>query len=164
MPGPINPSTVYSNDLLAFAIPTPGLYLGRIFAPLVVQFRSGPIETAAYLGPGLWIILVLYTESYWSTRLGKFLILSLALIGMMSLGPILHVDGIEIGPGPWWLFSKLPLIHQALPDRFGMYFILVAAVIASLYLAKGPIRGWSRVMLAGICLVFLAPSLSRFRS
>jgi hypothetical protein len=164
VPAPINPSTIYSNDLLAFVIPTPVLYLGRTFWPIVGQFRSGAVETAAYLGPGLWIILVLYTESYWSTRLGKFLILSLALTGMMSLGPILHIDGIEIGPGPWWLFSKLPLIHQALPNRFGMYFILVAAVIASLYFAKGPIRGWSKVMLAGICLLFLAPSLSRYRS
>lgn len=164
VPGPINPSSVYSNDLLAFAIPTPVLYLGRIFEPLTAQFRSGPVETAAYLGPGLWIILVLYTESYWSTRLGRFLIASLALIGMMSLGPILHVAGAEISPGPWWLFSKLPLIHQALPNRFGMYFILVAAVVASLYLSKGPIPGWSKVMLAGICLVFVAPSFFHLRS
>ena len=164
VPAPINPSSVYSNDLLAFAIPTPLLYLGRVFSPVVAQFRSGPVGTAAYLGPGLWIILVLYTESYWSTRRAKFLIFSLALIGMMSLGPVLHMDGIEIGPAPWWLFSKLPLIDQALPDRFGMYFFLAAAVLASLYLGEGPIPGWSRVILSGVCLLFLVPNLSLFRS
>jgi hypothetical protein len=164
VPAPINPSSVYSNDLMAFAIPTPVVYLGCLFSPLVAQFRSGPVETAAYLGPGLWIILVLYTESYWSTRRGKFLIFSLVLIGTMSLGPILHIHGIDIGPAPWWLFSKLPLIHQALPDRFGMYFFLVAAVLASLYLSEAPIPGWSKVMLSCVCLLFLAPNLSMFRS
>jgi hypothetical protein len=164
VPAPINPSSVFSNDLLAFAIPTPVLYLGRTFNPVVAQFGSGPIETGAYLGPGFWIILVLYTESYWSTRRGKFLIFSLLLIGLMSLGPVLHIAGTQVGPAPWWLFSKLPLIDQALPDRFSIYFVLVAAVLASLYLSEGPISGWSRVVLSAFCLLFLAPNLSLFRS
>ena len=164
VPAPFNPSGVYSNDLLAFTIPTHVLYPSRVFTPVVTQFRSGGVETAAYLGPGLWIILVLYIKSYWSTKLGKFLIFSLLLIGLMSVGPVLHVDGREIGPAPWWLFSKLPLIDQALPNRFGMYFFLVAALLASLYLSEGPIPRWSRVNLGGLCLLFLAPNLSLFRS
>ena len=122
VPGPINPSSVYSNDLLAFAVPTYPLYAGRAFAHVVAHFRSGWVETAGYLGPGFWIILILYIESYWSTRLGKFLILSLLFVGSMSLGPILHIGGIDRGPAPWRLLSNLPLIEQALPARFGMYF------------------------------------------
>jgi hypothetical protein len=86
------------NDLLAFAVPTPVLYAGRAFSQVVSQFTSGPVETAAYLGPGFWIILVLYTESSWSTHTGRFLIVSLLLIGLMSLGPTLHIDGISRGP------------------------------------------------------------------
>jgi len=164
VPTTINPSSVYSNDLLAFAIPTPVFYLGKIFGPVVAQFRGGPVETGAYLGPGVWIILVLYTEAYWSTKHGKFLIFSLLLIGLMSLGPVLHIAGTPISPAPWLIFSKLPLIEQALPDRFSMYFVLVAAVIASLYLSNGAIPTWSKVVLSGVCLLFLAPNLSLFRS
>jgi len=164
VPGPINPSTVYSNDLLAFAVPTPWLYAGRAFGEVVRQFRSGPVETAAYLGPGLWIILVLYTESSGSTQTGKFLLVSLILIGLMSLGPILHIDGIDIGPAPWRVLSKLPLIDQALPNRFGMYFFLVAAVIASLYLSQSLISWWSKLLLSSVCLLSLAPDLAQFRS
>lgn len=67
VPAPINSSTIFSNDLLAFAVPIPVLYAGRAFSQVVSQFTSGPVETAAYLGPGFWIILVLYTESSWSS-------------------------------------------------------------------------------------------------
>ncbi|MBV8357173.1 MAG: hypothetical protein JO189_04445 [Deltaproteobacteria bacterium] len=164
VPAPINPGVVYSNDLLAFAVPTPVLYVGRAFGEVVSHFRSGGVETAAYLGPGFWIILVLYIESSWSTKPGKFLILSLMFIGLMSLGPILHVDGIERVPAPWLVFSKLPLINQALPARFGMYLFLVAAVITSLYLSQSSIPWWSKLLLASICLLSLAPNLALFRS
>jgi hypothetical protein len=164
LPALVNPNSVYSNDLLAFAIPTSALYLGSAFHPIVAQFRNGPVETAAYLGPGLLIILVLYSESNWSTRRGRFLILNLLLIGLMSLGPILRIAGTQIGPGPWQLFSDLPLIDQALPDRFGMYLFLVAAVIASLYFSETSIPIWSRIILAGVVLLFLAPNVLVFRS
>lgn len=80
VPAPGNSSAVYSNDLLAFVVPTQVLYTGRAFSEVVGHFRSRSVETAAYLGPGLWIILVLYNESSWSTKTGKFLI---------SLSPII---------------------------------------------------------------------------
>jgi hypothetical protein len=164
VPAPINPSVVYSNDLLAFAVPTPVLYAGLAFSEVFAHFKSGGVETAGYLGPGFWIILVLYIESSWSTRSGKFLILSLMFIGLMSLGPTLHIDGIDRGPAPWRVLSKLPLIDQALPNRFGLYFFLVAAVITSLYLSQSSIPWWSKLLLSSICLLSLAPNLALFRS
>jgi hypothetical protein len=164
VPAPINPSSVYSNDLLAFAVPTPVLFAGQAFGKIVARFRSGGVETAGYLGPGCWIILVLYIKSYWSTQRGKFLILSLMLIGLMSLGPRLHIDGMDRGPAPWCIFSRFPLIDQALPNRFGMYFFLVAAVITSLYLSQSLIPMWSKLLLSAICLLSLAPNLALFRS
>ncbi|MBV8055813.1 MAG: hypothetical protein JO071_11290 [Deltaproteobacteria bacterium] len=164
VPAPINPSAIYSNDLLAFAVPTPVLYAGRAFSEVVSHFRSGGVETAGYLGPGCWIILVLYIESRWPTKPGKFLIISLMFIGLMSLGPVVHIDGIDRVPGPWLVLSKLPLIDQALPSRFGMYFFLVAAVITSLYLTQSSISWWSKLLLSSICLLSLAPNLALFRS
>jgi hypothetical protein len=164
VPAPINPSSVYSNDLLAFAVPTPVLFAGHEFGKIVARFRSGGVETAGYLGPGCWMILLLYIKSYWSTRPGKFLILSLMLIGLMSLGPRLHIDGMDRGQAPWGIFSKLPLIDQALPNRFGMYFFLVAAIITSLYLSQSSIPRWCKLLLSSICLLSLAPNLALFRS
>ena len=163
LPGPVWPSSAFSNDLLAFAVPTYVLYAGSLFDEVVFRFRSNAIETVGYLGPGLWIILVLYMESFWSTRRGKFLILSLMFIGLMSLGPVLHINGVDRGPAPWLLFSKLPLIDEALPARFGMYGFLVAGVIASLYLSQGSISARSKLLLSAICLLSLAPNLELFR-
>jgi len=164
VPAPIHQGADFSNDLLAFAVPTPVLYLGRAFSELVGPFKVGWVEVAAYLGPGLWIVLVLYTESSWSTQTGKFLIVSLILVGLMSLGPVLHIDGIARGPAPWRLVSEVPLIDQALPDRFGMYFFLVAAAIASLYLSSDSVSWWSRLLLSSLCVLSLAPNLAPLRS
>jgi hypothetical protein len=164
VPGPINPTSLYSNDLLAFAVPTRVLYLSVALRWVARHFRRSVVETGGYLGPGYWIILVLYIKSSWSTRPGKFLILSLMFVGLMSLGPALHINGIDRGPAPWRLFSELPLIDQALPSRFGVYFFLGAAVIASLYLSQSSISWWSKLLLSSICLLSLAPNLAAFRS
>jgi hypothetical protein len=160
VPAPINPSSVYSNDLLAFVVPTRLLYVSRAFGQVVRRFVGA--ETAAYLGPGVWIILVLYIVACWPTQAGKILILSLAFIGLMSLGPVLLVDRVARGPAPWRVFSGLPLIDQALPGRFGMYFFLVAAVITSLYLSR-PISFWSKLLLASLCLLSVIPNLPLFQ-
>jgi hypothetical protein len=164
VPGQVWPSSAFSNDLLAFVLPSYVFYAGGPFRGIVYNFRSNSIETTAYLGPGVWIILVLYAESFWSTKAGKFLILSLIFLGVMSLGPVLHVNGIVRGRAPWCLLGWLPLVEEALPARFGLYFFLVAAVIVSLYLSQGSISQHSKILLAIISVLALAPDLGLFRS
>ena len=162
IPAPLNPNNNFSNDLLAFVIPTHVIYGGRIFDSLTAHFSSGELETAAYLGPGMLIVLVLYVVSSWKTAQAKYLVLSLVLFGAMSLGPAIKMGGEPLGPGPWRLFSELPLLNQALPDRFGMYFFLTAAVIASVYLSEGMSSRWLRVALAIVCVGSIAPNLQLF--
>jgi hypothetical protein len=164
VPAPINPSSLYSNDLLSFFIPTFVLCFGPLFDPIVDHFKWHRGEVAAFLGPGSWIILVLYARAFWSSSRGKFLILGLLITGMMSLGPVLHIGGISICLAPWWPFSKLPLIDQALPARFGVYFFLTAAVLISSYLSDSASSTWCRTILAALCLLFLTPNLLLFRS
>ncbi len=163
IPAPLNPGEIFSNDLLAFVIPTRAIYGSRVFDPLTSHFSAGELETAAYLGPGLWIILVLYIASCWHTARAKYLVFSMVLLGAMSLGPVVHAGGEALMPGPWRLFSRLPLVNQALPDRFGMYFFLAAAVIASVYLSESTNSKWSKVLLAVVSVCSLAPNLQLFR-
>jgi hypothetical protein len=157
---PINSGGNFSNDLLAFVVPTQVVLVGgRAFNSDPERLRAW-WEMSAYFGPGLWIVIALFVKSNWREPVGKLLIVNLTLIAVLSLGPILYVSGRATIPMPWWLFSKLPLINQALPGRFGMYMFLIAALMASIYLSEDRHRASFRVILAVSTIVFLAPDLS----
>jgi hypothetical protein len=154
-----NPAEAYSNDLLAFAIPTHVVLGGSAFASITNKFTFSWGEMAAYLGPGVWLIFVLFARSYWRTRIGKLLLLSLVLIGLASLGPTLHIAGTPHSRLPWFIVDKLPLINLALPGRFGMYLFLIAGLIVAIYLSKAQMPSWSKGVLGLCALAFIAPDL-----
>jgi hypothetical protein len=166
LPIPPNPAAGHSNDLLTFVLPPPVLLIG---SQLAVSKLRNLFETSvwwelsAYLGPGLWIVMWLFTRTYWRTRLGKFLILSFAYIAIMSLGPTMCAAGERLVAMPWRMFNALPLINEALPGRFGLYLFLLAAIAASVYLAASSEFVWSGWLLAGLSVLFIAPELAIWR-
>lgn len=156
VPPPINSSIDYSNDLLALFVPTPVIFIGgEAFRAATGMMRRSWGEMSGYLGPGVWVVIVLFTRSNWRKPFGKLLTLRLALIAVLSMGPALHVLGATSIPMPWWLFSKLPLIDQALPGRFGMYLAFDAALIACIYFSETKNPPWLRIGLASLSLLFL---------
>ncbi len=162
LPPLINPSIGFSNDLFAFFIPTPGIFVaGRKFESIAVRM-GGWWEMAGYMGPGLWAVIACFTISNWHKPTGKLLVLSLALVALFSLGPYLHLLGAISIPMPWWLLGKLPLINQALPSRFGMYLFLLVALIASIYFGDTAHPAWLRTGMAMLSILFLAPDPAYF--
>jgi hypothetical protein len=164
VPPVVNPAKTFSNDLLAFVLPSRVLLGGKLFAPITRQFKSGGLEMAAYLGPGVWLITALFARTYWRTNCGRLLLVGLVLIASASLGPNLHVAGVPLAPLPWIIADKLPLVNLALPGRFGMYLFLVAGVIVAIYLSDPAITPLSRTVLATCALVFIAPNLRLIQS
>jgi hypothetical protein len=163
LPNLFYPATAYSNDVLNFLVPTPVILLGgHLFSSITRHFLEATPwwEEAAYLGPGLWLVLCFFAWSYWRTQVGKLLVLSFTLIAVMSLGPTLHFAGHALASMPWWLFNQLPLIDQALPGRFGMYLFLLAGLAAAIYLSRVTIPAWNRALLGGLCVLFIAPRLT----
>jgi hypothetical protein len=160
LPPVANSPEAYSNDLLALAIPTPVLLGGNLFEPISRQFRFSWGEMSAYVGPGMWLILVLFARSYWGTRVGKLLLLSFGLITLASLGPKLHIAGHAHVRLPWLIPARLPLLDLALPGRFGMYLFLVGGVIAALYLSRPGIPLWSKALLGACAFAFIVPNLA----
>jgi hypothetical protein len=163
LPNPPNPSSVFSNDLYSFVLPPPMLLIAPHYKESILGhfFKTAPWwEQAGYLGPGLWIVTLLFARSYWRIQPGKFLVLSFVLIAIMSLGPVLHIAGRTLSAMPWRLGNALPLMRDALPGRFGMYLFLVAAVAAAIYLAGTQTSVWWRVVLAALSLTFIAPDLA----
>jgi hypothetical protein len=102
----------------------------------------------------------MFGRCYWWAATGKLLVWTFAVIAIMSLGPVLHIGGKPLIVMPWRLMSKLPLINQAMPGRFGLYLFLIAGVAAAIYLAQESVSLRSRAMLAGLALLFIAPQLA----
>ena len=164
IPQVLNPAVGYSNDLLAFALPTPVLFGGKLFAATTGKFRDAWSEMSGYLGPGVWLIIALFARRCWCTDAGKLLLLSLGLIALASLGPILHVAGVPHLRLPWVVAERLPLLNLALPGRFGMYLFLVAAVMVALYLSRSDVPRWLKTGLGACAVVFTLPNVSYVNS
>jgi hypothetical protein len=166
VPAQINSPEVYSADLLNLLVPTPlTLVGGTLFGEIAGRFTGNMAEQGAYLGLPIIFILVLQLRDTSSRDYLKPLLISFVLILIFSLGPSLHVAGVNTHIWlPWRLTLNLPLIHQALPNRFSMYASLVAALTVALWLAAaGQERARAaRFALALAACVCIAPNPAKF--
>ena len=148
-----------SVDLLGFVVPRQNTVLGDRFLEITDDFTAPLIGDSAYLGIPLVAILVAFAVTGRRWR-GTWLLLGLALVtAVASLGPALKIRGRPVADLPWRLVEPIPLIHNALPDRFTMYLALTVSVIVAVWLAMRPgswIR-WTAVVLAAVAIL---PDLS----
>ncbi|MFZ0889310.1 MAG: hypothetical protein WA005_12720 [Candidatus Binataceae bacterium] len=163
-PPRFNSASEFSSDLLNFFLPTELTWIGHVhFAPVVSHFRGNISENGAYLGAPLMLVILLFAKSHWREPLTDFLLASLVVVALASLGPTMHIAGEATIPLPWSVVSHLPLIDQALPARFVMYLFLIAGVLAALY-TSDPCRSAAvRLILGILCFLFLMPNVTYFR-
>ncbi len=153
--------TRYSTDLINFVIPTKvALLSGGPFAHLSYQLKAGLAEEGAYLGL-LLVVVALFAVARWRTFLGKLLIITFAIICILSLGPTMQFRGHHLFPMPWRLVSRLPLLSNILPGRFMLFGWLVVALIVALWLSaagrgRKAVAKWTVV---GLSAVLLFPNL-----
>jgi len=155
-------NSLFSADALNFLIPTEVNMLGglRTFRGISARFQGNIFEYGAYTGPALMVLVLAYAWRHWRELFGKLLVDSLAIIWVLSLGPILHVCGNSLGSLPGKPFSALPLLDKALPTRLTMYAILIVAMITSLWLAAGPAHRRTKYAAAFLIVMFSLPNLS----
>ncbi|SHF37213.1 glycosyltransferase family protein [Acidocella aminolytica] len=152
----------YSTDLMNYIIPTNVTHFGKtIYAPLANKFSGNTFEQGAYLGLPIIFIILLYFRDNMSRRYTQALLIVISALVIFSLGPWLHVGGLETHiPMPWILVDRLPLLRSALPSRFPMYVALCSSIVVTLYLADencGRWRTW-RFVLAGLACFCLIPN------
>jgi hypothetical protein len=83
----------------------------------------------------------------------------LGLIYFASMGPKLYIMSHPTIPLPWGMVtSYVPVLNNALPARFILFGWLIAAIIASVTLARNDVAVSVRMALALICIVFLLPN------
>lgn len=160
IPSFYNPPIAYSSDLFNFFIPTIETRVGsNVFANISAHFTGNTSEQDAYLGLPLLLIMILYAQS--ARRSGVALLVATIIVALASLGPQIWINGHQTGvPGPWRLFTFLPLIKGALPSRFSMYVSLGAGLITALWLAEAVSRSGrvARFGLAAFAYLLLLPN------
>jgi hypothetical protein len=129
---------IFANDLMSFVVPTVTSALGgSFFHGFTQHFTNCFDEQGAYIGLPLLFILGVFFCKKWQRPLVRFLALGLAIIVVVSLGPLLLIDGNFSGLTlPWYAVTKLPVLSAAEPNRFALFMWLIIAIIVSFWLAE----------------------------
>jgi hypothetical protein len=168
VPSAIHDPAAFSNDLVNYVLPyevLPGRTLSWAAFVRLPPYRDNA-GYDAYLGLPLILILILQLRELRRRPYLKPLLLALLAIVILSLGPTLQIAGMATRAWlPWSLALHLPLIRQALPNRFSMHVALAAGLIAALWLSaagSGRERAW-RYTLAALACLCLVPNPAMLR-
>ena len=154
-----------SVDLFSFVIPrTTTLIGGSHFASLTSSFRSNTSEDGAYLTPVLLAILGVVLATAWRDRVMRLLFAFTGVAALLALGGHLEIHGRRTVLLPWRIFERVPVLKDALPERFTMYMWLGIAAIVARWLATRTPRPVSAAAVpwvsVGMAAVLLLPNLS----
>ena len=134
-----------------------------------VRFPGNYTEQGAFIGLPVLAIIVLFARTRGRSAGGRFLLVSLSVALLASLGPELTVGGHRVVPLPTPLGHEtvtvpgvgtkfLPLFDNALPVRFALYTSLAAAVIVALWMASRPTADVLLWLLPALAVLLLVPN------
>jgi hypothetical protein len=142
-------------DLASLVLPRPQRTFGIAW---LMHAASGPVRPseAGYVGIPLLVLAILLAVTYWYDRFVRFITLMLVVVIVASLGPILYVDGRDVGKLPWARLWRLPILRNAYPSRLMLFAYLVLAVATAVWLGRPAKRPKARWALAVLVLAFIA--------
>jgi hypothetical protein len=155
-------STTYVADAMGFVVPTPVVRLGRTwFSTVSGTFTGGLPENGVYIGAVLLLALARHVITRWKSAATRFLLVMLALVVVLMLGPRLRIDGQPTISLPWNWFDGLPLLKHVAPVRLGVYMFLIVALIVAIWLSqtRAGRLGVAKWVVAAAALVTLVPNL-----
>jgi hypothetical protein len=165
--GPINPPSFYEADPLNFLIPTPiTLLFGNLFSPISAKFAGNFDEEGAYLGLPLIFIVISFIKLSRQSKNKFYLFLTwlFVVLFIFSLGPYLKsLNHRLLLVLPWYIFTKMPLIEQALPTRFTLYIDIIAAIMSAVWFEKTNVNRALKHTISALAIIFLIPNLDMYR-
>lgn len=144
--GPIQPPNYYVADLQNLVVPTAVTWLWPHYATAAITSSwTGATEATAFIGVPLFLV-ALYAALRW--RREPFVLavaLGSAVLLLLSLGPHLHIGGVDTGIRlPAVIFNHLPVLSNLLPVRFALMadfgVALLLAVVLDRTLFRAPLR------------------------
>jgi hypothetical protein len=162
---PYYPAEALSTNLLNLVVPvqtTSLWYAAPIFQQLSSSFDTTYIsERGAYVGLPLLIVTGWFVIEHRRTVMSRTCATLAVMTTLLSMGPFAHV-GRNIGWWlPWWVFTQMPLLDQALPIRLSIYAVLILAVLAAMWLTSAPLPLWIRMVAAVLIVASMFPNISR---
>jgi hypothetical protein len=141
----------FTTDVANIFSPSPETLWGTHWRLVPLRFHGELNELDAYLGLPLIAIIIIFAKEAPRYR---WLVFVFIAILVASLGPFLWVGGWFSGIAmPWLPFSFLPLLRDAIPARFALFFDLAAAVIVALFLVHGQRHRFIWALLAMVALI-----------
>lgn len=163
VPKIINSPTTYSSDLLNYIIPTPVTRVGRsVFSSIASRFTGNYAEEGAYIGLPLLLLTAFSFRDYVADRkrAGIALFVIFIIVIVFSLGPYLHINGVNTHVKmPWTFFTHVPLIRGALPTRFTNYASLIVAIVIGFWLSTGRAKK-KKYIVSLASMFFIIPNMS----
>jgi hypothetical protein len=159
---PVRVATKASVDLLSFVLPRRSMLLGGDrYAPTTESFTSNSSEDGAYLGIVVLAMLVAFAVARWRHRQTWLLLAFVAVVALLSLGPVLHVRGMEELGLPGAVLTDAPLLEHATPQRFSAYLWLPVGAIAAIWVATAEAGwAWMRWVVVALAGITLLPAVS----
>jgi hypothetical protein len=128
--GLANTTLGYGNDVWAFTAWAPGELLGDGSA---IRLAPNPAEVNTFFGLSLLLAGVAVVAGWRHTAV-RAAAISGVVLGVLSLGPVLRVNGRYLGPGPWWPLQKLPVLDSVITTRLALGLIPCIAVALVVFL------------------------------
>ncbi|MGH7687380.1 MAG: hypothetical protein ACREN2_11260 [Candidatus Dormibacteria bacterium] len=165
--GIIHPPGFYVTDLQNFLIPTGVTWAWpQSVTAADVGAWSGPSEAVGYIGIPLLLIALYAVVRWWREPLVRIAGLTIAAAAILSLGPHLHIGGVDTGIRlPGVIFSRLPLLENLIPSRialitaFGLAFLL--AITLDRTLLRNPLRSVSTALVSVVGLAAIVSMVSQ---
>lgn len=144
----------FVTDLANLVVPTSVQLLGAPHVP----FTGDLYEWGGYIGLPLLVLLGWFCVTHWHDALVRVMTLVTLAAVVLSLGPALHVYGLDTHlPLPWWPLDRVPLVGNALPARLALFVDTGVALLAALALDRLPRRA-PLAGLAALSAVALLPA------
>jgi hypothetical protein len=141
--GSVRPPERASLDLLSFVVPRISTLIGgERYRDVSSDFTAIAPEDGAYVGVVVMAMLVAFAITERRRRETWLLLGFIAVVGLLSLGPELHVRGTGATPLPGAVLTHAPLLEHATPQRFSAYLWIPVGVIAAIWLSRAE-RGWA---------------------
>ncbi len=114
----------YNIDLLNLILPSPGLRFTIDAASYFTAFgwAAQGVEMQGYVGPFLLVLIAVLAVKRWKDLYTRIAVVLLIVFLVLSLGPSLHVAGIDIEFWlPWRAIQSLPILNNILPSRLFLF-------------------------------------------